>query len=28
MLRHGFRRDEVLKILGHNYARVFATSVT
>jgi membrane dipeptidase len=28
MLRHGFRRDEVLKILGHNYARVFAAAVT
>ena len=28
MLRHGFRRDEVLKILGHNYARVFAIAVT
>lgn len=28
MLRHGFRPDEVLKILGHNFARVFATSVT
>jgi membrane dipeptidase len=27
MLRHGFRRDEVAKILGHNYARVFAVSV-
>lgn len=28
MLRHGFRPDEVRKILGHNYARVFAMSVT